>query len=1656
MIELSDITDSILDAVGILVDDAISGLQFNKTIRGKIAEVVDASIGRYKIQYQNSYFTAYSADSNATYTKGSEVYVEILSNDFEKNAIILGTVRRLGSNYISIIEKLDKYTEIGPEQSVNNSEIQFCSYSGNQTQTVSITNLSANAMMEAASASDTLKVAMKIKTVLPSEQRAGGGNYGLKIVAEYFDAAYVTQSTAHMLDREYLFDINDMTGQPYKYTSTVDQYTLFSIDAKNFRKIKSITAFCNGFPVTKTQQPKDIFLSDIKFQFLKALTEEELSSSSLKITTPLGSYFTQNNADSKTLKLKADLKIKGKAVNYDYQQVDFYWFRHNPEVTALDPRFSSYGGNGWECLNKANSSGGFLADTYEHDIRKDLCLTKETQFKCVAVFIDGGQSVSLSDIIVIKNKTDNIVALSLSSSAGTTFAFNTGYTVLTLQGYTPTNATTYCWIESINGGTPVVLNETSNTLNVNIATPAATLLTYECGVYENGVYQGTASINLTNSNESLGYTLVIKDGQQIFKYDTYGTSPASHSKAAADRMTIPVLSFEIYDKQGNLIDIPDADKVSKIKSFRWIWPTSTDGPWADSKTKKQTMLETSNTLTQITIADLANNRTVQKYALVNQPTFAYSIIDKYNPEYANTADAYNQIKLEVEYPEGNFLTAFTNFSFTKEGELGTNGTQYVAQIELKSPYKELFICGKDKKLYAVSSNNTSNFINIDGTNNNNKLSNLFKVHLWDGATDVITSASYQWSLSNSTKRSNNTSWLTISENNVTINTNGTSYSNILQVTITYDGLKFYATYPILFVSEIFTRADGSYNIFYIDKGYREVMYESDGTRGKFKGLPFVTTYLSPAGKADIDDPARSVSDLNTSWNGPITAVTNSLNQFTIEPPAYYIAEDTGHYISVKGAPASVGHNVYTYLPIELYLNRYGMSAMNEWDGNSIQIDKDGNSYILAPQIGAGRKENDNSFTGITMGEVFQDVNNKEIGMFGYYKGARSLFLDAETGDAEFGLTGKGQIKIHASDGEGTIDSGDYSTSGNGSGLKIKFTSTGSGNEHGPYIKYGSDNFTVNSSGHLTAKGGGSIAGWNIDNNNLYSSNGLLYLNSSTPKIYGQENSTNKHDTLTSTNSGFYLASDGLSIGSKFKIEPSGTVQVGNGAVSDSSDVRYWTIDADGSQSYIKYGTRGSDGSVYISTNQINLGSKFYVSHNGVMRIGTGAVTQASGSKYWTINGTDSRSYISYNNTEYVPSITGPNTNLRGSDDSVYLGTDGIRLGNAFGVDKDGNMKATSGYISSFAIRVSDDKGYLYSTNNRLVLSNEGYLLGPTLRYLGHLDTAPVTKTISGTAYLNGDHVFYNDFNNIRYTTIPFNADNGYEVSYNNWYFKYNNNYYKITSTQIGTNNKGEPLYRHQYTASSSTALNNVSFSPNHRKWEITQDGIAYFTDVKIKNTPNKSNNDQKNTFEWTNSNGQNIFSLTDSGSNIGGWSINGNTLSSTGGGVNVTLNSANAGTESSVLSVGNVFQLYGNGQLNTTNINASGGSIGGCTISGGGISGSGFYLGGSSGTYIEVGSLKDSQGTLGSGVVWTTGSFLTDITIPGFSSESIYTDFECTGINLTADLNTGAVTGTISIGGKRTSMKTVVTGWNTSGGVTGPTSKKSSSFTYLGTTYTSS
>ena len=76
--------------------------------------------------------------------------------------------------------------------------------------------------------------------------------------------------------------------------------------------------------------------------------------------------------------------------------------------------------------------------------------------------------------------------------------------------------------------------------------------TFKVSVFSNGIYQGTASIVLTNSYEKEnGYTLNIDGGVQVFNYNAAGISPTHES--ALNPLTIVPLTISLYDNLGNKI-----------------------------------------------------------------------------------------------------------------------------------------------------------------------------------------------------------------------------------------------------------------------------------------------------------------------------------------------------------------------------------------------------------------------------------------------------------------------------------------------------------------------------------------------------------------------------------------------------------------------------------------------------------------------------------------------------------------------------------------------------------------------------------------------------------------------------------------------------------------------------------------------------------------------------------------------------------------------------------------------------------------------------------------------------------------------------------------------------------------------------------------------
>ena len=106
--------------------------------------------------------------------------------------------------------------------------------------------------------------------------------------------------------------------------------------------------------------------------------------------------------------------------------------------------------------------------------------------------------------------------------------------------------------------------------------------------------------------------------------------------------------------------------------------------------------------------------------------------------------------------------------------------------------------------------------------------------------------------------------------------------------------------------------------------------------------------------------------------------------------------------------------------------------------------------ILAPQVAAGKKNNDNTFTGIVLGTQ-KDRDGSKTGLFGYNTGKQSIFLDANNGSAIFGKEDEGRIEFIPGK-SAVIKSGNYNEKDK-TGMQIDLSK--------PFIKYGSGNFSVN-------------------------------------------------------------------------------------------------------------------------------------------------------------------------------------------------------------------------------------------------------------------------------------------------------------------------------------------------------------------------------------------------------------------------------------------------------------------------------------------------------------------------------------------------------------------------------------------------------------------
>lgn len=1278
------IENNICEAIELIVQNAVDNAKYDKTIQAIVIKNIDELSGKYEVSYQDATFIAYSTDTEIKYPNGASVSILIPGNDMSRDKVILGMGKNYKSSSNSKKDNLNNGLLFNGNNCIkDNRQFDLNSFSGKQIkllydkeQNINLVNLNTEDTKQYLTKSENLLIGAEIKTNLISSQQFRG-NYGIVCELDFIDNA-----AGNKVTRNYIIDVNKIFGNPYRQKIYTYHSEIFPIDGKNFDSIKRIYLFSYGFPQQEENKASDIFIKNLELVGISKVQKDEKDLLSLTIDIPDGNSFTSHQGNNETKTLKANLFKGLKKIDANNYKVDFYWFKENLTVDTKSELYNNYGGNGWECLNNFNilnsqenlREWNAAGDTFT--ISKGLNLAKENRYKCVGVY---NTEKAAADFTI--NNLSQAYNITIESDSGDRFYFDIGTPSLItkVNGEDKKDSNfRYIWtkeekgistkidetieenteydnavaalnrlqeqikngeilleankdnintlkerINSFNNKTRIQKNEVFKVQMSSIDKSA----TYKCAVYKDNIYIGTGEIILTNSLAiEDGYKLEIINGNQVFKYNEAGISPASDS--LDNKINIKPLEFKIFNNLGQELD---KEIVNKCKT-KWIIP------------KEDSFLSIPAPYTTRE-EDIVNKTRIYN----NYLTLDYRIAERFN-----NRNNKNTIQLQVYYKD-IILTAQTNFSFIKEGEPGTNGTSFVCKIVPNTDEEN------EQPMIIFNKENGRGLLNYTPKENNKWV----KAQLWhngekiyDGTTAGTTTENKNVTLVWNILKNKYTDNIS-DDSSININAeNGECYfnnykgdshpANIIKVEMVYEGITYYATLPI--ITSVVKSNDYSINL-KENSGFRYVVYNSEGRIPSYTNEnPFEVEVFQ-----NIDNKKENITNIknnyelsyiwepkgqiyDTEWNNEekYIVLENRNMNFNTNPIKVKPTNSFNGECVTTGLECKVTQNnaevCRIHIPIHMLLNKYANSAINGWDGNKVSIDSKGNGAILAPQVGAGYKESDNSFTGMLMGTI-KEPNQREAdaGLFGYSSGERTIFLNSKNGSAIFGKNGKGQIIIDPRNSAFLYSSNfwnKYYDSGKNKGLpQTNFTYNSNTNKYNgqsnagagmlidlsaPRIVWGNNNFAVDENGFLTAKGGGEIAGWKIGDNKLFSAaqingNPKVTIDSNLSSVY-----SNNKTKMTSSRDGFYIGSDGFALGRYNAARDKNPFQVNNEGFlySDSGQIGGFTIyenslRAGSGNSQVGINSKG--GWAFWAGNPDTGDFPFKVSHDGKMYTTSGEI-----------------------------------------------------------------------------------------------------------------------------------------------------------------------------------------------------------------------------------------------------------------------------------------------------------------------------------------------------------------------------------------------------------------------------------------------------------------
>jgi hypothetical protein len=1073
--------DKLFEAMDIITSKRVSSVGFDKTIVCTIESATNSKNGMYKVTDGTSHFNAY-ADTTAKYSEGQKVYVKIPGGDMNNQKLITGKYIASTEEYITYVSALDSFVEVTGNV-IENSDSQFSLKANGNISSKVIWEFNGERVKSATSQADVIK---NIKDTLAIETEAilADENIGDKAAAvkELQDYAYdrisnLTSDTKYeeiiqairdskVLDptkkeqmiedlngitsysgykgytriglsgsfktsaldlrttkgafglrldvlgvtstgltefRRFYLDASEMFGNPYRYITFSKQEMMFDISMyAEIAQARLIFYQNNDFILDDGSKldPKAFNVDDIILQspyVAFGFDMESFTEDAIIIGSPDSLMYSSENAPpNKDIYMRWVHENNGKFYAIDEieevpEQATIHWYRYKLEVGRNDP----------------------LAGEFWAEIKEDPILGKDL-FNYN--FVPNFEADTDAFKVIIEIPSRKIITQELGKNISLLQKLGE------LQAANPS--------QGLIDGIQSMLNETDMKKLSEDYTKYSGLYILEDDSTSLGLFEEIYNIIVEERSKTKFY-----ESKQLVFTNAIPQSTESIDLIQGLSVVIDEENYEgiyrLYDDTYNIINSTEASKLRTLKAeyssiatgidvldsaeeIAWYFPISNTmihkPELGKEYTEEDTYVENceKNGYVKIVRAGVDSVEKQEPGVKLIETTQKFRIKDRYVQAASNNA-IYCTVK-----KRGRIYEAYVLPTFGVAGSNGTDATFLLKMYEYNNgePGREVSALTANSKIIVVPELYDFNNQPIVITSSN-KVEYKWKdkiVHEEDKIKYEVLDNNYLLITSSSELLEDMMCYTLQAE---------VPYSIIMNKEESVEGeetesrkVKLSAYLPIAVRSDVK----------YVElEGATWVVYENTGVNPKYYKMPYklygdnLIAYndiywegYSPEFPEDEDEEQEN----SVKKYYPVV----SLNGEFKPPKMFYQGCDDFCVNAYDGE----GNLVWTQ-PVLISQNRYGSPMLNDWDGD-LTIDEK-NGTILSAMMGAGVKNDDNSFSGVLMGQIGKAFNNDNIGLYGYDHGAQSFSFDV-SGTATLGVSGKGQIKFDGN--EGTIKSGNYS------------------------------------------------------------------------------------------------------------------------------------------------------------------------------------------------------------------------------------------------------------------------------------------------------------------------------------------------------------------------------------------------------------------------------------------------------------------------------------------------------------------------------------------------------------------------------------------------------------------------------------------------------